>query len=183
MNQYSVAIIGPAKSEGFTKELYTKMIKKAECIITETLKLQWPSVKLVSGGSSWCDHVAVELYKKHRCFLKLCLPCEWSDDKFFDNKFYDWKINPGRTLNIYHINFSKTIGKNTLKELGEVMKDKNVEVQIFQGFHKRNLEIARAQYCIAFSWTPLDDTARGGTAYTWKNFKGSKKIFVDLNKL
>jgi len=53
----TVSIIGTAGRKGdgklLTSSVFTAMIREAERIITETWKLSWDRVHLVSGAAAW----------------------------------------------------------------------------------------------------------------------------------
>lgn len=103
----TIAIIGSAGRgldvNKITKELWSKMINKAEEIIVKEWGLEWKNVRLVSGGAAFSDHVAVELFLKHPddVALTLELPSAWDarNKQFIDTKVRDWKANPGGTSN------------------------------------------------------------------------------------
>ena len=62
----TVAIVGAAgrgaDAQRLTAAHFSAMVTVARCIIRQVWGLSPPQVHLVSGGSSWTDHVAVALY-------------------------------------------------------------------------------------------------------------------------
>jgi hypothetical protein len=131
----------------------------------------WSNIHLVSGGASYCDHIAVKLfltYYDKGCKLTLHLPCNFVDDKYYDDGRYDWRVNPGKTANKYHQLFSQYMEYNTLEEIQEAI-DKGAEVKIYNGFHKRNIEIGKSKYMVAFSFSKDNKPTDGGTKYTWNH--------------
>lgn len=175
-----VAIIGTSGRYGkpLTALIYQQMVRKAYEIITDTWRLNPDQVTLVSGGSSWADHVALDL--SLQCAqLELHLPCEFND-KFIDNgQVYS---NPGQLLNKCHAQFTKVLGRNTLQELATAKSQPTTTIHVWPGFYARNDQVAQADYLIAFGWDVPQPQIKSGTNYTWFKAKGTK-IFVNLNTL
>lgn len=198
----SIAIIGTSgrkqDKEKMSEEVWKNMISKAEEIVTKDLLLDWKEIKLISGGAALADHIAIALFLKHGCFLKLELPCEWDEDKsqFYDSGEYDWKQNPGKTLNYYHAKFSKACNLNSLDDIQECYY-KGVEIIVTPGFFvctrnllksndfikNRNMEIAKSDIALAFTFSEKDPKD-GGTAHTWSKFdKKTLKRHVCISNL
>lgn len=180
-----VSIIGTASEKGgkLSKRKWRKMIKECEKYITENITDDWSNIKLISGGAAWCDHIAVYLYKKHpESKLVLHIPCKWNDEEFYDNGEYHWAKNPGKLANAYHVSFSQKIGRDTLKDIKKVII-LGAKVKEYNGFHKRNVEVGKCHYLIAFSYSNDDDIPQdGGTSYTWnKSISPNKKHFNIAN--
>ncbi|SNW61930.1 Hypothetical protein ORPV_26 [Orpheovirus IHUMI-LCC2] len=115
MEEVTIAIIGTAgrKEDGqkMSAELYEKMIYAVKYIIIHHFKMDMGKVTLISGGAAWADHIAVNLYNNgYVKDLVLHLPCEWNEGKYLDTGSRDWRVNPGKTSNYYHEQFSKKIG-------------------------------------------------------------------------
>lgn len=116
---------------------------------------------------------------KHNTKLELFFPCDW-DDK---NSQFNMSKVEGSILNYYHNEFTKKINKDSLKEIGEVLKNDNCSFKIGKGFHDRNLMVGNVDYLIAFSWSKGDVPKKGGTYDTWINSNAKKKIHISLEKL
>ena len=171
-----VAIIGSAgrgdRNSQMTIELYANMIKEAERIIQEEFKLESKDVFLVSGGSAWSDHVAVDLFL-HKTYggLILHLPSQIENGRF--------KNTP--TLDRYHSDFSRVTHKKTMDEIEEAA-DSGAVTKVYPGFYARNTAIANGcDKLIAFSWGDTEPEP-GGTLDTWRKTK-CQKIYVNLGNL
>jgi hypothetical protein len=156
-----------------SEPLFKAMCAKALAIMKDEWKLDLSKdVELVSGGAAWADHVAVQLFLDNQVkSLTVYLPCAWDEKRQAakDTGQYDWRINPGRTMNSLHRWFSKRVGRNTLAEL-TLAKTKGATLDCsHKGFHARNTAVAtKCTHAIAFTWgsdtaTPKD----GGTLHTW----------------
>lgn len=114
----AVAIIGTAgrnPNNVLTPELFSKMSARVLRIMEES-GITHDRITLVSGGAAWADHVAVDLWNMgsfHSC--KLHFPAAWiTGQGYEDTKSNDWRRNPGRSANQYHMSFSKAMGRSTL---------------------------------------------------------------------
>lgn len=199
----TVSIIGTSgkKSEPrnamLNADLYNKMVERARAIIEEIrgdrnmnfpIKASAKKLTLVSGGSSWADHVAVTLFLEGESNdLVLHLPCEFdvNSKKFADDGRYDWRVNPGRTLNHYHKLFSDKIERDTLNDISlSTQLNTPAQLVISNSFHSRNTKVATSNILIAFSWSTTGEPDDGGTLDTWnKAPMNTKKIHVSLDRL
>lgn len=182
-----IAIIGSAgRREDFKKWnsiVYFQLVKEIEQRIFRTSLFgnDWTSVALVSGGAAWADHIAVELLKNfYTREVKLFLPCEWNFKKqqFVDTGERNFITNPGGTANFHHRKFSQVINKNSLVDIQEGMLNDCIDAKVVFGFKNRNLEIAKAKYLIAATWS--DVPKDGGTAHTWEHSTASVKYHINL---
>ena len=194
-----VAIIGSAgrgpEAKWITKDRFNKMIDLAKHQITNVFKLDSKAVTLVSGGSSFSDHVAVKLFlQKDFPSLALYLPFEFNTTlKRFAGSGSGASNNSGSYyLNSLHQDFSRAIGgissnNKSLEELATVIKIPGISVDnSYHGFHSRNTAVAtKCDYMIAFSPTPRGPATKSGTGDTWNKCKlpMSKRIHFDLTKL
>uniref|UniRef100_A0A6G6AC71 Uncharacterized protein n=1 Tax=Borely moumouvirus TaxID=2712067 RepID=A0A6G6AC71_9VIRU len=157
-----------------TEEHYEWMIDNVMCYITEVLQIEPNEITLVSGGSSWADHIAVTLFLTNKFNkLNLYLPINFDKNlaKYFDN-------NQGSLLNSLHEKFGKQINRNTLMDLKNALSKNNCETTIFNGFFKRNTAIANnCDHIIAFN---LSDIPSGGTLDTLKKIKHNNKLNINL---
>jgi len=131
---------------------------------------------LVSGGAAGADHVAVTLFLRGKVDgLELHLPCEWNEMMFVDTGVYYWKLNPGRTANAYHKQFSKHIGRSSLAEIEDAI-GKGAKVHVYKGFHERNTAIALScDKCICFTWDAGAEPRGGGSLDTWRKCQVDKE--------
>src|SRR5580765_5330998 len=88
----------PEELKLLTKEHMVWMADNVRSYIKEILKTTPDKVVLVSGGSAWADHVAVQLYlEKEFGGLELYLPSK------YDAKHQRYvNTHEGRTLNLLH---------------------------------------------------------------------------------
>jgi len=175
-----VAVIGTAGRNGLgsrldIKTLYLMMLETRR-IIEEEFGLDDSQVCLVSGGSSWSDHIAVRLFLSGTFGgLRLHLPTRWR--KGFDDS------KTGKAISYYHSIFSNAVKSNTIGEIQLALDKGGVGLE-YQGFFERNDGIAReSDYMIAFSFGEgKEPEKRSGTYYTWSRCKGVRR-HVEIEKL
>ncbi|RUP48371.1 hypothetical protein BC936DRAFT_144662 [Jimgerdemannia flammicorona] len=187
MTKTTVAIVGTAGggADGpkMTKSIFDAMLAKAESLIERQLKLEWEQVTLISGGAAWSDHVAVQLFLLHDCHLTLFIPCDWDHKtrQFVDNGEPNWRVNPGRCANRYHVMFKLATGYEPLNDIQAAVYIGATIDASHHGFHARNNAIAQnSDVLIAFSWGTGNSPADGGTSFTWKQCRAQRKIHVSL---
>ncbi len=141
------------------------------------------NVILVSGGSAWADHVAVQLYlTKKFAGLELYLPSE------FDHKKKKFKnTHEGRTLNNLHEQCQVKTQMPVLDELARVVSsskasaNSKVKIIIKRGFKQRNTLISQNNdHLVAFTFSTSDEPNSGGTADTWLKTKHDNKKHYSL---
>lgn len=128
-------------------------------------------ITLVSGGSSWADHVAVQLFLSGEFnALELYLPAEFD----LVNKCYV-NTTEGSRLNYLHTTL-------TLKELSEAISNERTTTIVKTGFHQRNTLIAiNCDHLLAFTFGDGDRPQIGtGTMDTWNKCKHENKFHVSL---
>ena len=162
-----VGIIGSSgRDVHISMELYIKAINKVE----EILEQYEDDIELISGGSSFMDHIAIEIYNKNLNKYKLTL---YLPSKIFNHKFNIYNLNK------YHYLFSKIINKNTIQEI----ENCNAKKIIKNGFFARNNEIAKnSNILIALTFGNNNKPNTSGTLYTWKKCMNTK-IHINLNEL
>uniref|UniRef100_A0A6C0LTY4 Uncharacterized protein n=1 Tax=viral metagenome TaxID=1070528 RepID=A0A6C0LTY4_9ZZZZ len=131
--------------------------------IENTLKKETFEIILVSGGSPWIDHVAIQLFLTDKfAGLQLYLP-----SKFDVKKNHYVNTHEGRKLNELHNIFSKKIDINSLFELTRaILQTKNIEIK--RGFLQRNNLIAKnCDHLLVFTFEDKYPT-KGDIAHTWK---------------
>ena len=186
----TVSIIGSAgRGCDFSKMdgmMYRAMKKKCKYIIEEEWKLKPSQVHLVSGGSAWSDHVAVDLFLGGRCSccsdekddhvakmdayagLTLHLPCVWDEKKCeFVERHPTMYAAHGKRLNFLHRRFSFKAGMDSLKQIQEAKKCGATFHCGYRNFFERNAQVAQSQRLIAFSWSDAEVPMTGGTCHTW----------------
>ncbi len=196
MSRLTISIIGSASPKQninhdqlLTPDRWNQMVDKAEHYIMTEISPDWSQINLVSGGSSWSDHIAVYLYNRHpEAYLTLHLPCRWDHltNQFVDNGASNWSINPGKTLNVFHQRFSQRIDHNSLADIRCLMLDNQSHVNIVsnhKGFHARNLVVGQSQYLLAFSFATGSQPDDGGTLYTWNHAKSLHKQHFSISNL
>lgn len=186
-----VAIIGTAgrneDGEKLNLDIFNSMVECAESILETKWNLKPEETILKSGGAAWADHVAVRLFLRSflsRPFagLHICLPCPWDDSKAqaLDTGQYDWRTNPGKTMNSLHHKMSEKAGFDSLKELERAKMLGATFDCSASGFHNRNSLVAKSEYLLAFTFGNGQQPKDGGTMDTWKKHRGQFKIHVPL---
>lgn len=122
------------------------------------------------------------------CSLKLHLPCPLQvagpAPLFRDNGQADWQSNPGRTANVYHRSFSRSLGRDSIAEIVAARGRGAVLVDTHKGFHARNTALAKdVDVLVAFSWGQGVCPVDGGTADTWRKCNARRKLHVPLGTL
>lgn len=144
-------------------------------------------------GTAGTDHIAVRLFNAGFANkLTLCLPALWvSSERMFDGGSDD-----GNTANYYHVNFSRTCGIDSFREIDTAYHN-GATVEIYRGFKERNSVVAKkATRLIAYTFgthssitTSPAITSKeaglkdGGTADTWNKSKAKTKIHVTIQSL
>lgn len=167
-----IAIIGSAKTTPqYTAATFENAVSKVEELISQHSDIHPCGTTLVSGGSSWMDHIAVSLFLRNKVGgLKLYLPCEWDHLKsqYVDKGHsLDWKSNPGHTLNSYHSSFSKRACISSLKEIDEAMCHPSFSYEVYPGFFARNDRVAKDCDIMIALTQGENGPNDGGTKYTW----------------
>lgn len=158
----------------------------------------WNVRTLVSGGAAWADHLAVRAFLEGEAdSLRLFLSA-----RFDGRRFAAPPADAARTANHYHSEFSKSLGIDTLAQIGEAER-KGATISSHAGFKTRNLEVAAvASHVLAFTFgagrgpavAVPDDEAfgsafeagvkDGGTAHTYAQcWRADAKLHVDLGWL
>lgn len=147
-----------------------------KCYIEFVLEKSTNEIILVSGGSAWVDHVAIQLYLEEKfAGLELYLPANF-DTK---NKKYE-STHEGLILNKLHNDCALKTNVDVFKELCEVVADPDVKIIIKKGFFQRNTLISQNNdHLIAFTFV-TGAPISGGTYDTWKKTKHINKIHFSL---
>lgn len=197
----SLAIIGTAGR----KEDAIKLAANAEYYYTRMLDCARHVAKLVgvdtlvSGGAAWSDFCAITLFLedplKYRLLLELPERLDVSSEHkraYRDTGEVDWRTNPGGTSNHFLRAFSKQC--HTFKgpffpwtAYEDVSRNPGVVITVTKGFKERNLEVAKADHCLAMTFGKGATLKDGGTAHTMSAFlarDGHGQAFhLDLNTL
>lgn len=130
---------------------------------------------LVSGGSAWMDHVAVQLFDRGYVEqLVLCLPARLLPSGRFEN------TNEGRRLNELHQKCQEITGYPVFEELARIQELPGLTVHIDRGFAARNRRIARlSDHLLAFTFGHhAPDTP--GTLSTWRQVSQESRSHIQL---
>lgn len=176
----TIGIIGTAGSRNdmkyFNKESFEKLVKYIE------KKIIWDEdIELWSGGSSGIDHICVILALKYKCKVKLFLPSKFENESFYDNGEYSYTKNTGKQLNQLHKKFSQKVDINSLEQINTLIHQNNCEIKVYNGFHRRNDEVAKADIILAITESDIPDD--GGTKYTWDKAKNSDRHSYNIHKI
>lgn len=176
-----IAIIGfsgrnPADKLMLKSHHFTYMLETILAYIETELKLDTIDVTLVSGGSAWCDHLAVRLAIENNFKgLDLYLPC---DIDYTTGKFINQR--EASVLNDLHASFNKVTATNSATDFLTVISAPSTKVTVKKGFLNRNKLIAdNCDYLIAFT-SNLPFPTTGGTNDTWNKCKHAKKVHFTL---
>jgi len=146
--------------------------------IQTVINVETKDIILVSGGSAWADHVAIQLFREGGFGgLELYLPSE------FNTKAHKYKnTHEGRTLNKLHEHCQNKTGLPIFEELTSVnSRKKGVKITIQRGFKPRNTLVARGcDHIIAFTFGK-DIPEGGGTADTWSKIPHENKLHISLD--
>lgn len=169
--------LDPRDKKKLCAEHMNWMHETVRCYIEHVLKEEPANIILVSGGSAWADHIAVQLYLTDEfAGLELYLPSK------FDCKQKKYvNTHEGRKLNMLHGECMDKTGNDVFMELMRAVSKKKTKVTIQRGFLPRNTLIAKnSEHLIAFTFNP-DDPTSGGTFDTWKKTKHNNKTNFDLS--
>lgn len=142
-----VAIIGSAgrRHDGsrMNAALFEAMKVFVRRTMSETFQLSSRRVVLVSGGSAWCDAVAVSVFlddvdtasKTPISGLELYLPCDrapisistTTKPRYVQSGTGDWRTDPGQTLNYLFEQFSRKMGRDMQVDIEQAV-DKGAKV-------------------------------------------------------
>ena len=127
-------------------ELYGKMYQRLTWYVE-----RWKITQTVSGGAAFADHLAVKAYLEGLVGgLVLYLPANFENGAFIPNPRV--RYNPGDTANRLHRKFTETTGVDGLAQIEQAIR-KGAEVQVFEGFHTRNCEVAtHCDYLLAYTF-------------------------------
>jgi hypothetical protein len=185
-----VSIIGTAgrneDAPRMTRQLFERMVEQANRVIDDVFQLgdDKSNVVLVTGGSPWSDHVAVNLWLNHRdefAGLTLHLPCQF-DSK---SKQFDPDDDCGAYLNTLHKQFSAKMGSSfdSFDELARIAELGATFDYQGRGFSERNRLVSECDYLIAFTWSDTDTPKQGGTLETWNFSPCRNKVHITLGSL
>eukprot|EP01031_Cornospumella_fuschlensis_P025223 gene25223-30465_t len=173
------------------KALFNLMLRRTEQLIAEEFKLTKSNVVLVSGGSAWADHIAVRLWLEsmlscndsdNYAGLNLFLPCDF-DLTATSLKFRGYV---GETLNKLHAEFTRKM-KNEFDSQADLLCALALGADVncsFPGFFNRNMQVAKSEYVIAYTWGESIALPKGGgTKHTWSQCVTKNKVHVPLSSL
>lgn len=146
--------------------------------IENILEKELSEIILVSGGSAWADHVAIQLFlTKEFAGLELYLPSKFD---FKQKKYVN--THEGRTLNTLHQECAEKTQINILEEIARAVTTKGAKIVIKRGFTQRNTLIAQnCDHLLAFTFNESNgEPATGGTLDTWKKTKHQNRVHFDL---
>lgn len=97
-----------------------------------------------------------------------------------DNGIYDFRTNPGGTLNYYFNKFNSVRNINAFEELRMAINNGAQIDYSKHTFHARNTLVAKCDYMLAFTWN-IDKPEDGGTLDTWTKCRGIRHHISLLN--
>jgi hypothetical protein len=178
-----IAIVGSAgktadELKKLSKTKLEAVAKKVNSYI-KSLGLTPRNTILVSGGSAWIDHVAIQLYLTNKFSgLELYLPCSFDlSEKIFED------TPEGKSLNKYHQACADKIGVDVFEELYKVICDDYVTCEVHPGFFNRNSKIVEnADHLLAFTFGE-DAPSSGGTFNTWSKAAHLPRTHFNLDTI
>ena len=191
--EITMGICGTAGRREDAKRLTRKHFE-AMCILASGLLEQintigYPISCLISGGSAWADFVAVKLFLDKKVpALRLCLPAEWQDGKFYDNG--QTEHNDGGVCNYYHLQFQRNTGINSLSKMQIAYLEGAEFIPVSKGFYARNALVAKSDFLLACTfgegkmlkrWGGSEDTVRKYLRRVRKEGDFDKSFHYDLN--
>jgi hypothetical protein len=148
--------------------------------IDEVLNIDKNKIILVSGGSAWMDHVAIQLFIQGGYGgLELYLPSEFNvKSKKYKN------THEGRKLNELHSACQNKTGLSIFEELTYAnQKNTNIKIVIKRGFIQRNTLIAKnCDHLLSFTFDK-NQPSGGGTLDTWNKVLHENKLHISLNNI
>ena len=167
----------PNELNSLTKNHMEWMKDNVRCYIEDILKTTTEQIILVSGGSAWVDHVAVQLFLEEDFGgLELYLPIEF--DKQNIKFIYS---HEGNILNFLHNQCQIKTGFPIFQELLTAMSDEQCKVIVKKSFLARNTLVANNNNnIIAFTFSNSNTPGDGGTYDTWKKTIHDNKIHISL---
>ena len=176
-----ISIIGSAgrndDQDKLNREIFYKMYNTADNKLNEIIKecnLDYKDIELISGGSSYADHIAIHLYfryHKNGINLTLHLPYKFINCSFTHN-----------ALNNYHKIFSTKCGINSLQHI-QIALNTGAKHYVHNGYHDRNNYVGNTDYLIAFTFGRNGSLKPGGTKNTWDNSSCKNKIHYNITSL
>jgi len=168
--EITLGICGTAgrKQDGnrLTRNHFEAMYMVANGLVEQINESNYPLTTAISGGAAWADFLAVKLFLDHKIGgLKLFLPAEWDDGKFYDNG--QKEHNDGGICNYYHLQFQRKTGINSLSQM-QIAKHEGAEfVIVNRGFFARNALIAKhSDFLLAITFGNGPEVKAGGTSHT-----------------
>lgn len=194
-----ISVIGTAGRRDDAQRINRELYDAAYADVVDSIK-RFGADHGVSGGAAFADHLIVRAFLDGVVSkLTLYLPANFSGGKFMPNPRI--RFNPGQTCNTYHQKFSSSCSLDSLDEIAVAIKN-GAEVMVFEGFHRRNSEVAaNCDWMVAYTFGTGDKAdflpsdpgfansavaglKDGGTAHTWGEcWKAQKKRHVNLHKL
>ncbi len=189
-----LGIIGTAgraeDGKKLNKEIFDAMVKVAHNFLNKGYEID----TLVSGGSSYSDHCAVRIFNGGLVRnLILHISCKWNDEnmEYVDTGKFDWRTNPGGTLNFYHLKFSHNIQIDSLMDINYSITNKTLPAKVIvtPGLMERNTKVAEdSDYLLAMTFGKDGKVKDGGTKDTcqkWINLGKNRNngYHLDLNSM
>lgn len=164
---HTVAIIGPTGARGEFDTLADPagMFEQLLSVVRRQMPQSHCPVRLVSGGSAWCDHVAAALCLAHPedYHMHLALPCAFDRESgTFDDS------REGRMLNRQHEAFSRLVGRggDTRDALADLLHIRTTHAVAHCGVVPSERFIADScTHAMVFYMGPGSAPKRGDRAY------------------
>lgn len=173
----TLGIIGTA-GRGSDATRLTTAHWRMMCCIGQTMVAALRVDRVVSGGSAWADHVAVQLYLEAVAKLRLSLHLPAPFILKLDHvPEFDTRVPAGRRLNELHRGFCAATGIDPFIQLAKAHVNTGCRVSVNPGgFKARNTDVAdEADVLLAFTFGRGAECLDGGTGDTVSKWLGRRK--------
>lgn len=181
-NIIKLGIVGTSGKNHYDKKVLapkhmTWITNNVRQYIENVLHTTCDKIMLVSGGSAWTDHVAIQLY----------LTGEFAGLELFLVSKFDIKqkkyinTHEGRALNEMHKYCQEQTGIDVFNDMVKAIHGKNkAKVIIQRGFNARNTLLSKnCDHLMVFAFV-RDMPENGGTYDTWIKIVHPNRINFDL---
>jgi hypothetical protein len=154
------------------KPLFNQMVAAVRRVIEQEWHLDWTQVDLVSGGSAWVEHTAVELFLQRPVVmgpsgpvghagppaapssttLTLHTPVAFVADRYVDTPTAHWTMRTaGQSMNFQHRWFIKAAQVDSMVQIAQALSMTGASMTVHPTFEARNAALAASDRVIALT--------------------------------